>query len=62
MGYANENNRTLIDERLYLPEDWANDPIRRMECGVPEDVVFKTKGELALEMLLDAKNSKIPFA
>ncbi|NOR60032.1 MAG: hypothetical protein GQ469_05320 [Methanosarcinales archaeon] len=55
MGYTNENHRTLIDERLYLPEDWANDPIRRIECGVPEDVVFKTKGELALEMLLDAK-------
>jgi SRSO17 transposase len=62
MGYANENHRTLIDERLYLPEDWANDPIRRIECGVPEDVVFKTKGELALEMLLDAEERKIPFA
>jgi len=33
-----------------------------MECGVPEDVVFKTKGELALEMLLNAKERKIPFA
>lgn len=62
MGYTNENHRTLIDERLYLPEDWANDPIRRIECGVPEDVVFKTKGELALEMLLDAEERKIPFA
>ncbi|TFH42881.1 MAG: IS701 family transposase, partial [ANME-2 cluster archaeon] len=62
MGYTNENYRTLINERLYLPENWANDPIRRMECGVPEDVVFKTKGELALEMLLNAKERKIPFA
>lgn len=62
MGYNNENYRTLINERLYLPENWANDPIRRMECGVPEDVVFKTKGELALEMLLDAEERKIPFA
>jgi SRSO17 transposase len=62
MGYTNENYRTLINERLYLPENWANDPIRRMECGVPEDVVFKTKGELALQMLLNAKERKIPFA
>lgn len=61
MGYVNENHRTLIDERLYLPEDWANDPIRRIECGIPEDVVFKTKGELALEMLLDAEERKFPF-
>lgn len=62
MGYTNKNNRTLIDERLYLPKNWANDPIRRMECGVPEDVVFKTKDELAFEMILDAKRSKIPSA
>jgi SRSO17 transposase len=61
MVYAIENYRTFIDERLYLPEDWANDPIRRMQCGVPEDVVFKTKGELAFEMLLDAKERGIPF-
>ena len=27
LGYANGNRRTLIDERLYLPDDWANDPI-----------------------------------
>ncbi|MCG7850768.1 MAG: transposase [ANME-2 cluster archaeon] len=62
VGYVNENHRTLIAERLYLPTDWANDPIRRIECGVPEDVIFKTKGELALEMLLDAEGRKFPFA
>jgi SRSO17 transposase len=62
LGYANGNRRTLIDERLYLPEDWANDPIRRKKCGVPDDIVFKTKGQLGLEMLLEAQNRKVPFA
>jgi len=62
LGYACGNRRTLIDERLYIPEDWANDPIRRHKCGVPEDVVFKTKAELGLEMLLDAQDRDIPFA
>jgi SRSO17 transposase len=62
LGYTCGNRRTLIDERLYLPEDWANDPIRREKCGVPEDVVFKTKAQLGLEMLLDAQKRGVPFA
>jgi SRSO17 transposase len=62
LGYACGNRRTLIDERLYLPEDWANDPIRREKCGVPDDIVFKTKGQLGIEMLLEAQNRKVPFA
>jgi SRSO17 transposase len=62
LGYANGNRRTLIDERLYLPEDWANDPIRRKKCGVPDDIVFKTKAQLGLEMLLDAQKRGVPFA
>jgi len=62
LGYANGNRRTLIDERLYLPEDWANDPIRRKKCGVPDDIVFKTKAQLGLEMLLEARERGVLFA
>jgi SRSO17 transposase len=62
LGYTNGTHRTLIDERLYLPEDWANDTARRRKCGVPEDVIFKTKAELGLEMLLDARDRGVPFA
>ena len=29
LGYTVWNRRTLIDKRLYLPDDWANDPVRR---------------------------------
>jgi len=54
-GYALWNRRTVIDKRLYLPEDWANDPVRRERCGVPAEITFKTKAELGLEMLLAAK-------
>ncbi len=62
LGYANGDRRTLIDERLYLPQDWANDLLRRLKCGVPDDVVFKTKAQLGLEMLLEAKERGVPFA
>ncbi len=62
LGYANGDRRTLIDERLYLPEDWVNDPVRRLKCGVPNDIVFKTKAQLGLEMLFEAKERGVPFA
>ena len=62
LGYALWNRRTLIDKRLYLPEDWANDPVRRERCGVPDNITFKTKAELGLEMLLAARERGVPFA
>lgn len=40
--------------KLYLPEEWTRDMERRQEVGVPEDIGFKTKGELALGLLDDA--------
>jgi SRSO17 transposase len=51
LAYAGPTGHTLLDERLYLPEDWANDAPRRREAGVPDDVVFRTKPELALELI-----------
>lgn len=35
--------------RLYLPKAWAQDPARRQECGVPEEVVYQPKWQIALE-------------
>jgi SRSO17 transposase len=61
LGYNNGPYRTLIDERLYLPREWAADQRHRVKCGVPDDVVFKTKIELAWEMILHAKKNHVPF-
>ncbi len=62
LGYAFHSYRTLIDKRLYLPEDWANDPNRREQCSVPDSVTFKTKAELGWEMLLNARKGDLLFA
>ena len=52
LAYASAAGHTLLDERLYLPEEeWAKDVARRQEAGVPEDIVFRTKPELALELI-----------
>jgi len=61
MGYASRKEHALVDERLYLPEDWARDRKRRKEAGVPKGVRFRTRHELALEML-KARRKEFPHA
>jgi SRSO17 transposase len=60
-NYCSVKGHTFMDRRLFLPEEWANDPARRAEAGVPEGVVFRTKPELALEMLTVAVAEGVPF-
>ena len=51
LGYKSNKGHTLIDENLYLPRHWARDKARRLECGVPREVRFRTSTQLAVEML-----------
>lgn len=51
LTYASAKGHTLLDERLYLTQEWARDEKRRKEAGVPEGIVFRTKPELALELI-----------
>jgi SRSO17 transposase len=51
MGYASHREHALVDERLYLPRDWANNKTRRKKCGVPKHIRYQTRHELALDML-----------
>jgi SRSO17 transposase len=51
LSYASRHGHTLLDTRLYLTEEWINDPPRRAEAGVPPGVVFRTKPELGFELV-----------
>lgn len=52
----------LIDERLYLPEEWTKDKKRCKKAGVPDNIEFKTKSQLAHEMVRNARARRIRFA
>ena len=61
LAYASAKGRTFLDRELYLPQVWAGDWERRREAGVPEDVAFRTKPQLAQRMLERALESGVPF-
>jgi hypothetical protein len=50
LAYASNKGTAFIDRALSLPEEWANDPKRRTEAGVPQEVAFANKIELAKRM------------
>ena len=51
LSVANHHASLPVAYRLYLPQDWAEDRKRRRKAGVPEEISFKTKPEIALEQL-----------
>ena len=54
LSYASEKGYTLLDRRLYLPLEWVKEESyaeRRRQCGIPDDIEFQTKPQLAAEMI-----------
>jgi len=54
VGSGSSQGYTVLDRRLYVPTEWLTDEAyaeRRTQCGLPPDLTFKTKPELAQEML-----------
>src|ERR1700687_4536689 len=59
---ANEAVSVPAAYRLYLPESWANDRRRRREAGIPEEVTFQTKWQIALERIAHLRDEGLPLA
>lgn len=62
LAYSNDTDCTLIDRRLYIPEDWFSSPQRLLQAGVPEQITFQTKGRLALSMIKQAIKNNVQFS
>jgi SRSO17 transposase len=60
LAYAARSGRTLLDRELYLPKAWTEDPERCAEAGIPADLEFATKPELAMRMLVRALDAAVP--
>jgi SRSO17 transposase len=57
---ATRHEHVPIDFALYLPESWTGDVVRREKARVPDGLVFKTKIDLALDLITRAVEDKIP--
>src|SRR3954452_24734991 len=51
LAYASRYGQALIDRQLYLPEAWAKDESKRTKAGVPEEITFVTKPQMACALI-----------
>ncbi len=54
IGYGWGDFQCLLDSDLYMPQSWANDMERRKQAGIPEDVVYRKKTDIALAQIAHA--------
>lgn len=60
--YASGKGHAFIDRALYLPASWTGDPARMAAAGIPEDVRFATKPQLAGRMIAAALDAGVQCA
>lgn len=61
LTYSSSKGYTVLDRELYLPKEWVEDEDRCREAGIPEDIEFRTKPEMALDMIKAAYDAGVPF-
>jgi SRSO17 transposase len=62
LGYASPKGHAGLDRVLYLPQEWTDDRVRCRRAGIPDDVPFCTKPQLALTLLERALDAGVPAA
>jgi SRSO17 transposase len=60
LAYASGDGQAFLDREIYLPQEWAADAERRHAAGVPEEVQFQTKPQIARRMLARALDAGVP--
>jgi SRSO17 transposase len=62
LSVATHQGSLPIAYRLYLPKDWVDDPVRRTVAGVPDDIRFQIKPEIAVQQMRQALAAGVPPA
>jgi SRSO17 transposase len=62
IAYVVNDFQCLLDSDLYLPKQWADDPDRRRQAQIPDDVVFRKKADIALEQVGRALKNGVRFS
>jgi SRSO17 transposase len=62
LGYAAPKGHAGLDRALYLPQEWTDDRPRCREVGIPDAVPFRTKPQLAVELVERALDAGVPAA
>src|SRR6516164_7728016 len=60
LSVTNHRASLPIAYRLYLPQEWTEDAARRKKTRIPDNLVFKTKPEIALEQIRAACEAGVP--
>jgi SRSO17 transposase len=60
LSIANHHASLPVAYRLYLPQEWTPDRGRRRKAGIPEDIVFKTKPQIAFDQIREACEAGLP--
>lgn len=61
LGYATGDFHCLLDGDLFLPESWSEDRARCREAGIPDEVVYRPKWRIALELHDRARQNGVTF-
>lgn len=62
LGYASPHGHAGLDRALFLPQEWVADPARCEQAGVPAAISYRTKPQLARELLERALDAGVPAA
>jgi len=61
LGYATGDFHCLIDGDLFLPESWAEDRVRCREAGIPDEIDYRSKWRIALELYDRSRENGVTF-
>ena len=59
IGYTVGDFQCILDSDLYMPKSWSDDPQRRKLAGIPEDVEYRKKADIALAQIAHSLNNGI---